>query len=106
MNPKVGPRVRTKIMQDWQQASNYPRLNLWMLRSQEMSKFLPSPLLVNKAASIFVSLAFGPHSCASTVNVTVGGWPSGSTVCFTPMLFPDVLNAKQGNSMYQFQVLV
>ena len=34
------------------------------------------------------------------MNATVGGWPSGSTLCFTPMLFPKVLHAKQGNSMY------
>ena len=25
----------------------------------------------------------------------------GSTVCLTPMLFPKVLNAKQGNGMYR-----
>ena len=66
------------------------------------SKFLPSPFLVDRAAPISASLAVGPHSCASTVNATVGGWPSGSTVCFTPMLFPEVLNAKQGNGMYHF----
>ena len=30
------------------------------------------------------------------------GWPSGSTMCFTPMLFPKALNAKQGNGMYHF----
>ena len=54
---------------------------------------------VQRIPPISVSLAFGPHSCASTVNATVEGWPSGSTVCFTPMLFPEVLNAKQGNSM-------
>ena len=35
------------------------------------------------------------------MQATVGGWPSVSTVCFTPMLFPEVLNAKQGNGMYQ-----
>ena len=69
------------------------------LHSLFKSKFLPSPFLVNRAAPISVSLPFGPHSCASAVNVTVGGWPSGSTVCFTPMLFPEVLNAKQGNNI-------
>ena len=37
------------------------------------------------------------------MNAT-GGWPSGSTVCFTPMINPEVLNAKQGNSMHHFQV--
>ena len=42
------------------------------------------------------------HSCASTVNATVVGWPSCGNVCLTPMLFPKVLNAKQGNSMYHF----
>ena len=36
------------------------------------SKFLPSLFLVNRAAPISVSLAFGPHSYASTVNATVG----------------------------------
>ena len=62
-------------------------------------------ILTNRAAPTSASLAFGQHSYASTANATVGGWPSGSTVCFTPMLFPKVLNAKQGNSMYQiFQV--
>ena len=39
------------------------------------------------------------------MNATVGGWPSGSTVCFTPMLFPEVLNAKQGNSICHFSSL-
>ena len=68
--------------------------------SQKKSKFLPSPFLVNRVAPISVLLAFGPHSCASTVNATAGGWPSGSTVCFPLMLFPEMLNAKQGNSMY------
>ena len=29
-------------------------------------------VLANRAAPINVSLAFGPHSCASTVNATVG----------------------------------
>ena len=57
------------------------------------STFLPSPFLVNRAAPISVSLAFGPHSYASRVNATVRGWPSGSTVCFTPMFFSEVLNA-------------
>ena len=66
------------------------------------SKFLPSPFLVKRAEPISVSLAFGPHICLSTVNATVGGWLSGSTVCFTPMIFPEVLNAKQGNSMCHF----
>ena len=52
-----------------------------------------------------MALAFGPHNFAVTVSATVGGWPYGSTVCFTPMLFPEVLNAKQGNSMYHFSSL-
>ena len=68
------------------------------------SNFLPSPFLVNRAAPISVSSAFGPHRCVSTVNAAVEDWPSGSTVCFTPMLFPEVLNAKQGNSMTKFLV--
>ena len=51
-------------------------------------------------APISVSLAFETYSYASTVDATDGGWPSGSTVCFTPMLVPKALNAKQGNSMY------
>ena len=50
---------------------------------------------MNRVVHISVSLAFGPHSCATTVNATVGGLQSGGTVCFTPMLFPKVLNAKQ-----------
>ena len=68
------------------------------------SKLLPSPFLVNKVAPISVSLAFGPHNCVSTMHATVGGWPSGGTVWFTPMLFPNVLNSKQGNSMGNFSV--
>ena len=97
---------------------------------KKKSKFLPSQSLVNRVASISVSLAFGQHSftstvnatvslafgsysCASTVNATVsfafgpysytgtvnatvGSWPSGSTLNSTPILFPNVLNAKQG----------
>ena len=55
---------------------------------------------MSRVAPISVSLAFGPHSCATTVNATVLGGPSGST----PMLFPEVLNAKEGSSMYHFQV--
>ena len=66
-------------------------------RVKSKSTFLPSPFLVNRAAPISVSLAFGPHRCASKVNATVGGWPSGTTVHFTPMLFPKALNTKQGN---------
>ena len=64
-----------------------------------------SLFLVHRVTLIFVLLAFGPHSYASIVNAAVGGWQSGSTVCLTPMLVPNVLNAKQGNSMYHFQVL-
>ena len=45
-------------------------------------KFVLSLFLVKRATSISVSLAFGPHSCASRVNDTTGGWPSGSTVFF------------------------
>ena len=75
------------------------------VNSQSKLKFLPSPCFVNRAAPISISLAFGPHSCAITVNVTVGGWPSGSTVRFTPMLFPEMMNTKQGNSMYHFSSL-
>ena len=48
-----------------------------------------------------VSLAFGPHICASTVKASVASWLSGITMRFTHMLFPKVLNAKQGNSMYR-----
>ena len=39
------------------------------------------------------------------MNMTVQGWSSDSTVCLTPMLFPKVLNAKQGKSMYYFSNL-
>ena len=39
----------------------------------QKSKFLPSPFLVKRAAPVSISLAYGPHSCASTVNATVGG---------------------------------
>ena len=49
-----------------------------------------------------VALAFGPHGCASAMNATVGGRPSGYTAGFTPMLFPEVLNANQGNSLHHF----
>ena len=38
------------------------------------------------------------------MNATVEGWSSGSTVCFTPMLFPQVLSAKQGIACTIFQV--
>ena len=63
------------------------------------SKFLPSPFLVNRVMPIFVSLAFGQYSYTSTVNATVWG-DHLVAVCFTPMLFAYVLNAKQGNSIY------
>ena len=36
--------------------------------------------LVNRAAPTSEALAFGPHSFASTVNATVGGWPAGSRI--------------------------
>ena len=68
-------------------------------------KVLSLTILVNRVAPISVSLSFGPHSYTSTVSTTVGDWPSGSTVCFTPVLFPRVLNAKQGNSMNDFSSL-
>ena len=62
-----------------------------------------SIFLVNRAAPTSFSLTFGPHSCASRGNATVGGWPSGSTVCFPPMLFPKVLNVKQEIACTIFQ---
>ena len=37
--------------------------------------------------------------------VRIWGWPSGNTVSFTLIFFPEVLNAKQGNSMYRFSSL-
>ena len=60
---------------------------------------------MNRVALISASLAFGPRSCANTVNATAGGWPPGSTFCFTPVLFPEVLNAMQENSIYHFSSL-
>ena len=57
---------------------------------------------VNSVAHISSLLSFGPYSCASTVNATVGGWPSGSIVCSTPMLFPN-FNVIRGNIMYLFE---
>ena len=74
--------------------------------SNSKSTFLTSPFFMKRAAPISVSLSFGPHSCVSTVNAAVGGWPSGSTVRFTPMLFPEVMNAKQRNRMYHFSSLL
>ena len=74
------------------------------LQSKKL-KFLPSRLLVNRAASISVSLAFGQRSYANTVNAKIRGWPYGSTVFFTAKFIPEVLNAKQGNSMYHFTSL-
>ena len=139
---KKNPWVNKEVMK----TSSLTQLNL-----SKKLKLLPSQFLVNGAAPISVALAFGPHSYARTVNVTVGGWPSGSTVCwgqsrkpprwcpwrltaksdldsfllarnrfcnhfpskhfwgkdsmkkalcFAPILFPKVLNAKQGNNMY------
>ena len=76
-----------------------------VIESKQKSKFLPSQFLLNRAAPISVSLAFGAHSCTSTVNATVGGWPTGRTVCLASMLFPEVQNAKQGNSMFHFSSL-
>lgn len=48
--------------------------------SKEKSRLLPSPFLANMAVPISVALAVVPHSCATTFNGTVCGWPSGSTV--------------------------
>ena len=64
------------------------------------SKFHPSQFFgsANRAAPISFSLAIGQHTAQGMLRF--GGWPSGSTVCFTPMLFPKVLNAKRGKSMY------
>ena len=76
------------------------RNNALLLQEEKVKVKAPSlTILVNWVAPIAVSLAFGPHSYVSTVNATVGGWPSFSNVSFTPMLFPEVLNAKQGNGM-------
>ena len=63
--------------------------------SKSKSMLLPSPFLGNRVAPISISFAFGLHSDASTVNATVrAGYLVGSPVCFTPMLFPEVQNAK------------
>ena len=70
-------------------AKSYLHMSLSPVYQRQEAKFLPSPFFVNMTAPISVSLAFGLHSYASTVNATVRGWPSGSTVCFTPMLFPE-----------------
>ena len=69
------------------------------------SQSLSSTFFVNRTVPISISLAFGPHR--STVNATVLGWAfgTGSTVCFTSMLFPKVLHAKQGSSMCHFSSL-
>ena len=49
-------------------------MNCCALKSESESLSLfPHLYLVKKAASISVSLAFGTHSCASTVNAIVGG---------------------------------
>ena len=42
---------------------------------RRMRLLLEETFLVNNAAPISVSLAFGPHSRASAVNATVGDWP-------------------------------
>ena len=67
---------------------------------QVIAEVLPSAFLVNRAAPISISLAIGTDSYETILNAT--GWASGSTVCFSPMLFPKVLNAKQGNCIYHF----
>ena len=53
----------------------YTHTHTYICINKSKSTFLPSPFLVNRVAPFSVSLAFGPHSCASTVNATVGGWP-------------------------------
>ena len=75
-------------------------------RVESKSTFLPSPFLVNRVAPISVSLAFGPHRCASKVNATVGGWPSGSTVHFIslPCSFPKRWILSREISFKIFQV--
>ena len=40
--------------------------------------------MVSRAASISVPLAFEPHNRASTVNATVGSWPSDSNMSGPP----------------------
>ena len=40
------------------------------------------------------------------MNATVGGWPSGRIACFHPMIFPRVLNAKQGDSIGHLNSMV
>ena len=90
---------------NFKRKASLARLSEFIKASYTKLKVLPSPFLVNRAAPVSVSLAFGPHSYTSTVNATVGGWSSGSTLCFTATLFPEVLNAKQGNSMYHFSSL-
>ena len=60
-------------------------------KSRVKAKVHSLAVLVNRAAPISISLAFGPHNLAITANATVGGWPSGSTVCFTPIFFLRVL---------------
>ena len=63
---------------------------------------IQSPFL---GGAVFGSSAAGPHHCASTVNATVEGRSSACTVSLPPTVLPKVLNAKQGNSMYDFSSL-
>ena len=61
-------------------------------------------IFMNREAPISVSFALGQHSCASTMHATVGNWPSGSTVRFTPVLFLKCLILSREIACIMFQV--
>ena len=77
----------------------HKKWDLLLVLTRRLKQF-SYPFFANRVMLVAVSSACGTHSCPSTATSIIGGWPSGSTVCFTPMLIPEVLNGKQGNSMY------
>lgn len=64
-----------------------------------------STILAIRTVPVSVSSTFGTHDNVSTVNATVGGWPSGSDDRLSPKLSSKVLSAKQEISRMKLAVI-
>lgn len=65
--------------------NNHSRAKAKMVpRNKKNQSSLPHDFCQHGRTHLFI----GPHSCTSTVNATIGVWPSGSTECIFPVFFP------------------
>ena len=73
-------------------------LSFQIMLASNIVKLLPSPFLVNRAASISVPLPFG-HTAMQAQCMLQSGAGHLVALCFARIFFPKVLKAKQGNSI-------